>query len=236
METPENDTKSADEEFDDLIRRSAPYVRPPDQHREILRMILRSKIQQQKRRTRLLTGSLVTIIAAFGLFQLTNVGSDGFDLVPSRGPVLDFPVAEAPFAGDRIAHPDRGKELSSESLLQLRSVYEQKSSKQYELLSVNAWTVSGQTIIFLNWEAIVDGKPVQYSDILTPPDREVGLQFSKFLAANESSFYDRIEEGTARISGRETIAVEGIDIQFTKWSSSFPEWGEVIFWDGKPVR
>lgn len=236
MDRQENDFNNAEERFDDLVRQSAPYVRPSDQHREMLRMILKHNISRHKLRNRLLTVTLAIIILAGGLFQLTDVGSDGFDLFPVTKSIRDLPVAETPFSGVRIGHPNRDLSFSQQDLDELRSVYEQKMSKQYDLIAVYAWTIRNSTSFILNWQAEVGGGPQSFSHMSLPSDRETGLQFGEFFANYENVFHERIKDGTARVIGRETIHMEGADILFTKWASSFPEWGEVIFWDGKPVR
>ena len=234
MDNQENGFQLDDQRLEDLIRQSAPVSRPSDQHRETLRMVLKNNVRNHKLRSGLVAAGLVAAGLAGSLFQMTDVGSEGFDLVSAPNPVLEHPVAEAPFSGTRIAHPDMDGSLSQKDLEQLRSVYEQYMAGQVVVTEVSGWTLQGRTVFTISWEVIMDGKRVVYSDMLNPPDRKTGLSFTKFWGNYEEVFHDRIKQGDARIIGRETVDIKGTELLFTKWASSFPEWGEVVYWDGKP--
>ena len=222
-------------DLDRRLRTCAPERRPSDVHRLQLKMMLDHNFKFHRARLTVLS-TLIAAVILLGTLRLADVGSDAFDLRPADTQIDDRPAAVAPFSNFRIMHPDADLLLSADDLAELENIFETQLSGQCTILNVRGWTIMGHTMFFVEYETQIADKAVRYNYIPSFIDGEMARTFFQFFESDRDPFLNRVQSGEATVVGRAVAVVSGKEIQFVQYSGSHPQWGEIVYWLGEPLR
>jgi hypothetical protein len=221
-EQPESD-KSRN--LDDLLRKSAPGAQPPHEFRRNLKLILLSKCGPD--RSQWLSINRLVVVAIVFLFAFlmsgNNVGSGDFRL-KRQGPAYESIYGTMRYGGE---------EKPQDSYEQM---YQHQAAKEEVLRSVCGWTVMGETFLSAEYEYDLNGELHTMSrTIQTPISLTPTRKHLQFLHTFEAEFLRLHDNGQTFPAGTEEIQLDNLSIPLTKWKATFPDYGEVIYWEARTI-
>lgn len=213
-----------DDELTRLLRRSAPDVRPRDEHRRQLRAQLEHNFRYHRRRRRL-PAAAAAVLAAFGLLAGWTVplGSDSFVLVAAGRP----DISSGSLVKDSANHKVLVNRTRDEAGLAALELHEREIAEgRYTIVSVIGYEVAGKSYREFFVHADSD-PPGATSNIVTghqaPAQAEVMAILQPVLRQIVACIGS--DAWTSTTSAEETI--EGIRFHVTIKAKVFPEVGEV---------
>ena len=241
------------------LRSTSPVVKPDVNHRKRLSILLQyDEVGHNKYHRPIL--AVVTGVLALVMFVGFNgdVGSDSFEVQQIGTGYGGRELVKDIYAKNNLEAPDH---LSAEGVIYETKVrdfgigvpqrlannpgkaeeYAEQINEAFmahaeKIIKISSFTLKGHTSHFFAMEVVVDGETqltYSYEDGIPT---EVLLKDVEFRVSYGSKFNELINSGQAKTLGTEIVQVDGVPIRFEKWSASFPEWGEVVAWKGKPLK
>ncbi len=226
--------------FDKLITDAAPLVPDCGTNRRVTRALLKERMRQDARRRQVrdrrgmsLAVSLVFMFVIGG--QVTELGSDGFDTI-SR--VMELTNGEkfikitAPFRGTGLAVPE---EFSPEKTYEIQQAIAADDIKPVRLEGIN---VFGKTMWLMEYASVIQGEISLHTSVpknLIGFNSEITPKTFEFVASHITPFKDLIKQGKVPRKKFQAIRSNGLIFEVYSWTRSFPGFGEVTYYAGKPV-
>ena len=231
--------------LDTRLRSLAPGVRPRDEFRQNLRMVLRSHApveqleqlqsespripQRQARRHRVLAlvaaMFVLTLVVGEGGRQL---GSYDFELVPGINPWTGNSVLR-----DNLRTTTFTSSQDSD-IETFEQVYALEAAGIERLAEATGWTVGGTTYFMADFVYEVDGEPITITRQPKDSPSVYTEEVFAFLATNEIECLDAVKAGRATELSPEVVAIDGQPVNMRKWRVTAPDGTEVIYWRGSP--
>ena len=222
-----------DHDLRSLMRDSDYSGRLRDEFKRDLLRELNHNFRYHRLQSRSLVVAVVVLAAGALLWRASDVGSDGFDLVPTGQKVNGNNVVEAPLSGMRFnTVPSEGD--TDGGLAATRGVYSQLVAGDAKLLGFESWTIDGQTTQVQRLEVLRNGQPeqlVQASGGSKNFHRSWKQLRKGLLAADLAA----IEAGRLAPQRTETIRMRGQDFTVGVWSWDTPTDGRVTYKRSLPV-
>ncbi len=230
------------DDMDTRLSSLAPGVRPRDEFRQNLRMVLRSHApaeqpqiesrrmtHRQPRRHRVLAlvaaMFVLTLIVGEGGQQL---GSYDFDLVPGINPRTGDSVLR-----DELKTMTFTSNQDSE-IETFEQVYALEAAGIERLTWATGWTVGGITCFMADFVYEVDGEPITITRLPKDSPSVFTGEVIAFLASNEIECLDAVQAGRATELPPEVVMIDGSSITMQKWRVMAPDGTEAIYWRGSP--
>ena len=227
---------------DRLSRRAAAGVQEsPDRDGSIWAEILRSarvpvRPQPTHRAWAVAAGLCLLLLC---LFAWSNMGTEDSALVPAGGD----PIGASVFSGPGPTDQSRQMTDSAGPLPEDQRIAEEIRAKlaggDYKLLNVRGTTIRGQTLLAPRAEVQTRAGPRTSVVDLDIPVNSIRTEAA--LAAAAAFWQTRfgetlraIKEGRAGRLDPIAVEVAGRVVMCDRWLLSFPEFGDVVYWDGKP--
>ncbi len=225
----EPEDQNTDKDFDRMLRSLSPSMPQSDEHRQQLRTMLQGRLTRRNRRHRVIFLCTLIITLVFVFNYQTEVGSGGFEVQQSSQEYNGEQVFESVYGDKKFSSEDQNLSVDVKREA-FENISAHQAAKQEKLVYVQGWTISDEDIFFGGFQYEIDGAFTEMSRYIMAPDVDKLLHYANFIVTHESAFLDQIENGTARYLGTEQYQFEEATIMFKKWSSTFPEWGEVVYW------
>lgn len=219
--------------FDSMIRRAAPPVPHLDQIRLDHRALMRERTRRDQPRRRrnhrlgLATAGLALAILLSG--QVTDVGSDAWDLqvVPApEGNQGEYQVFQRPFEGTSINSPDA--QTARNKLLAMAAGDER-------VLKALGLEIQGHT----NWLLKVETGEGESTSITgrSPKDPQSTLtpQIEAFSLSPDYRALVKLVKSTSPQESSEAV-IEGIPLKVQTWVFQHPDYGTIKYHQGIPIR
>jgi len=211
-------------DLDELLRKSAPGTSTPQEFRRTLKLVLLSNFGPNRSKWLSFNRLGVIAIAILFLFLMNgnDVGSGDFRLKP-RGKMYESIHGTIIYGGD-----EKTQEIYEQ-------IYQREFAKEETLRSICGWTVLGITYLSAEYAYDIDGESHTVSrTIKTPISSLPTKQHYEFLQAFEEEFFEKHKNGQTVPVGREDIQLDRLLIPLHKWKAIFPDYGEIIYWEGHP--
>lgn len=224
----ENDDRMSDSDLktEQWIRRTMASVRPPEDYRRTLRLVLRAEML----RTRHRFVSPAAILAFFVFMAIAvnqiDVGSGDFGMKPA-GESWNGELAFTSKIGNDAAI---GLNQSIHE-----TIAEHHSAKEAKLKSVFGWVIAGQLYLSATYFYTING---EYHELGRPPDTPAtrpSQQHIKFFREFLQEWHHLRNTGNLAYTGFEDCMVDGYPVRFDKWTVSIKDFGPVTYWEGYPL-
>lgn len=228
------------QDFDKLISDAAPQVPDCGPSRRLTRVMLKMRMRQEARRRQArdrrgmsLAAGLVFMFVIGG--QITELGGDGFDTI-SRLTEIDnggtFIETTAPFRNTRLTVPEG---TSSDKIYELQQAIAADDRKPIMLEGIK---VHGKTLWTMEYSTVIQGEICQI--VSSPKDligfkTEVTPKTFEFVYNQITSFKDLVRQGKVPRKKFQAIRSNGLIFEVYSWTRSFPGFGDVTYYAGKPV-
>ena len=219
-----------DKALNQWIRGAAPGVRPPDDYRRTLRLILLSKIISERTKRLPFSALGIAAVAIFLLFLTTGkeIGSGDFQLKKHGTTDSGKTTFYSKFTGQGFDGTNTPKET-------LEQIHQQIEAGQEILQSVEGWTINGITFWSADYVYSINGKLEVWSREPNFPISTLQQRHHEFWECCEKELKEMIDNGRANYLGTEDIIVDGLSVRIDRWAVFFPDWGNVIYSSGGPL-
>ena len=226
------------DDLDTRLSSLAPGVRPRDEFRQNLRMVLRShapaEAPQVRPRSQPRHHRVLALIAAMFVLTLVvgesgqELGSFDFELVPALSPGSGDTVLSNEL-GTMLFRPQPGVETEV-----YEEVFALEAAGIHRLVSVTGWTVGSTTSYVRHFVYEVDGETVTISDLEDESPEVMTKEMISFLMSRAEACLAAVDEGRARALLPETINIAGQPVTMHKWHVTAADGTEAIYWEGSP--
>ena len=219
------------DQFEKLIRDSAPEIPDPGEYRRLNRVALRERLHEMEKPKR--SHSLVVATACLALMvlfsgQLSNLGSDGWDLIQGEYPGVDGEPVK------RFADPNNSFSLvGAENLREAQDIQQAFVARDAEPVRVTCLAYAGLAYWNVYGLAEIDGQIQESSMDLTGILPKENLPRMAEFYENHFSELMKLSKTQAPDSTARLV-IFGVEFELESWTATFPEFGEVTFSRGVP--
>lgn len=218
------------------LRDCAPEYSLQGDHRDRLRARLERKLRGRAPLHRVVAAPVLVLAAALVILLGTDQGSSDFRLEVTDKMVGDRAILESPLGNYRTSNTEPGAPLSADQRKHMEDLYESVASGQGKLVGGSGWTIKGNTMLFMNFESLVDGRVETLTEAPVAPDRDAGVEILRFLETQQQAFLDKVAAGVVPGTGTMEMVLLGHPVLFSKWTAEWPGWGEITYWEYVPRR
>ena len=225
----------SEQAFDRMLESAAPGVRPSDEYRRNLRMMVLYGLEKRQRRAKVnklvvfCTLCVCTVIAG----NQSRLGSDGFDMELST--LADGSPKQQSVLGNERVNVIEYHDIDDFKRF-AETFFEKEAAGEYDFDRLVGWTIGGETILDGPRKYEKDGEISWMGNPLNETSDAFKFRYWQFLTMHESTFYESIDSGEAVFLGTEIREFGSVRVKLEKWASYFAGFGEVIYWRGEPVE
>ncbi len=231
-------TQEFNEPIDQWLRGMRPSVPDCNQDMEAFLSDFRDKMyadqlvrkKRERRNIKRVASVLSLAVLCVLAFNISDLGSDGFDMVEvenSKGP---WRIVKNEFRGDGF------NVLEGDSEADIHEKNQQFLADLGVIIGVEGWMIKGNTRWIVRREYIINGKNSETGRPSLVPPSSRNEDIGNFILEDWSDFNEQIETGTISPTIFQEKQLDGVSFQIQGWVLTTKKYGQVSYFKGKPIR
>ena len=224
------------DQFEDWIKESAPSVHVNELKKEVHLAVLKERlrareIRHQRRHHRQRRASMVAVVLMFLLIggNVSELGSDGFDITITESEALKEKVASIGFRGSEFTLQDDDTEADVEDLAQ------QIQADLGHPVGISMYEIDGDQFWTVIQEYEVNGQMQTRTQFPSTHESSINESISDFLTGEALVMMREIKSGELLPFVTREESVDGVSFLAKVYRYHSAKHGEVIFLRGKRI-
>lgn len=227
LEKQTQQDREDDRDIRALMRETDYSGRLRDEFKRDLLREINHNFRYHRLRSRILPVAVVVLLGISAAWWTTDVGSDGFNLLPTGRTVDDGAVVEAPMTGTRFNVQPESND-TQEDIASVEGVYAQLAAGDAKVVRLETWTIDRETIQFVWLEVRHDGQVKNVVRAIGGSSKRVRC-IKDFRSGSGRAMLKAIDGGSMAPQATETMRALGRDFEMGVWTWETAECGQVLY-------
>jgi len=227
LEKQTQQDREDDRDIRALMRETDYSGRLRDEFKRDLLREINHNFRYHRLRSRILPVAVVVLLGISAAWWTTDVGSDGFNLLPTGRAVDGVPVVEAPMTHTRFNVPTVDGD-ERHSLRATEGVYDQIASGDAKVLRLEIRQIGNDVVQCVWLEVLHNGEPTEVMRTIGDSAR-FSRQWSDFQSGPARELVEAIRRDAVTPQRIERVTIGGREFAMGIWTWNTKEYGQVIY-------